>query len=515
MSQIDNASVESIEVDQLALAIPARRFKIKATLAYDQSFSLVDEFVLRFLRLCGDVSTDKLREFFGFSQRELFVTLLDLGERGLIKTNNDVVQLGARARAAFKDLGDEEPRIVAVEETDMNIAFEQIASTPLEKTPYRKGSLTGIMDLRSEDREQAARPSEEAIQAFKLHFSEISEAYLPQRQDLKRAYVYSVDEVTPKKPFRHELVLPVVLRTGGRPEASIDYSKLLNSRPRGSRNRLIARVSELIQTLESPQSTTREGFGFISEFDAGFITQIFSGNEPCQNGLLPWLTRVTLSEQQDYASDTLEFVGSLSMSKAYESLANFTSIIDSESNEANKSVFWLKPNLPLWGRSTAFRERLDRLAGIWGKSATRVLLVPSDDVTTTRDLKRAFQGTKEMPYGFDVALKLLGDTFPDTVEFIYRPGCWVAVAVYLAVTDNAPLVPVGFFSKNLEVLRSTDKALKRRLLPLTSQAQYIWTLGLFDKLQMNELFSRMLSSVFEIDLNGNEPVDSSGSILGI
>jgi hypothetical protein len=493
MQRLSDGTSEALEVDRIAIAIPARRFKIKATLAYDQSVPLVDEFILRFLRLCGDVSTNTLREFFGFSNRELFVTLLDLSERGLIETKNGSVQLGARGRAAFKDTGDDEPRIVAVQETDINVAFEQIASTPIERTPYRQASPTGVMELRSENRDRAARPSEEAIQSFKVHFAEIAEAYLPQRQDLKRAYVYSVDEVTPKRSFRHELVLPILLEANGKVEASVDYSKLLNSRPRGSRDRLVAQVSELLQTQQAPKSTPRQGFDFMSEFDTGLMSGIFSGNQPSKDNILQWLSRAENAGRAEPRSEVLEFVGSPSSTRVSAQITTMTAFGEGDVSQANKWIFWLKPNIPIWGRSSAFRETLDRFARTWGEDGTRVLLVPGEDPTPPRDQQRAFRGNKEMPSAFDLAIRLSRDTFPDVVELIYRPDCWVAVAVYMSISENAPRVPFGFVSANPQTIKAAGEAIRRRLLPFSGQSQYIWPLGQLTNDQMTELVSQMLS----------------------
>src|SRR3546814_2013459 len=70
-------------VDAIDFQIPCRRFTIKANVTRDRQMPVVDEFVLRLLRVVQRISGQRLAGYFGFTAREMESVLLELVERGL------------------------------------------------------------------------------------------------------------------------------------------------------------------------------------------------------------------------------------------------------------------------------------------------------------------------------------------------------------------------------------------------------------------------------------------------
>jgi hypothetical protein len=75
MSEVD---ISRLPIRPLGFNVPCRQFLIEAQVTRDKRMPVVDEFVLRVLRLCESLSIKRLGAFFGFSQMETQVVLADL-----------------------------------------------------------------------------------------------------------------------------------------------------------------------------------------------------------------------------------------------------------------------------------------------------------------------------------------------------------------------------------------------------------------------------------------------------
>jgi hypothetical protein len=59
-----------LTVSTYGFNVPCRRFLITANITRDKRFPVVDEFVLRVLKLCERVPVKRLGAYFGFSKAE-------------------------------------------------------------------------------------------------------------------------------------------------------------------------------------------------------------------------------------------------------------------------------------------------------------------------------------------------------------------------------------------------------------------------------------------------------------
>ncbi|MGP6191585.1 MAG: hypothetical protein ACLPSH_16275 [Vulcanimicrobiaceae bacterium] len=285
-------------MDWLALGLPARRFRIRATVAYDTTVPLVTEFVLRLLRIAGDLRVRTLQAYFGFSNRETLVLLRDLVEDGLAEYHGDYVQLGPKGRAAFQHGESDDPRIVAIEEVDPVVAFDRATACPLERTPYDQKGARALLVLPTKDRERAARLASEASRAFQVNFKELVGSQVRVRGAADRAYLYSVDEVAPRRPFTFELSLPVVLDSDTQATSRIDFSELYDKGLRGSRDELISLISEFMIGQLGSALDTQEALKMISAFDGGLLSR-FQTQQGGQFRLREWVAHVDHSRAED------------------------------------------------------------------------------------------------------------------------------------------------------------------------------------------------------------------------
>lgn len=82
--------------------IRCRRFLLRANVRRDRRLPVVDEFVLRALKMCEDVPARRLATYFGFTPTETGTVMADLKGAGLITLEGDTARLHLSARRAWR-----------------------------------------------------------------------------------------------------------------------------------------------------------------------------------------------------------------------------------------------------------------------------------------------------------------------------------------------------------------------------------------------------------------------------
>ena len=161
-------------VDRIALALPAQRFRVSATVARDARVPLVTEFVLRMLSVLDDVSVESLRRFFGFTGEEVVSLLTDLIRENLVVEHGGSVQLTSQGRALFRYGDKDHPQIVESSNIDRVIPFERVTFSPLDAAPYRAKVPRAVPILDIVDKSRAERPSRAVSAGFQHYFREVA-----------------------------------------------------------------------------------------------------------------------------------------------------------------------------------------------------------------------------------------------------------------------------------------------------------------------------------------------------
>ena len=117
----------AIVVDTLGFRVPCRSFYIRASVTRDRPLPVVDEFVLRLLRVCGQLTLDRLGDFFGFTRAEAERVVRDLVDRDLIVAEGNELRLSADAIALFRASADQEPRMIQIEPRTENVWIDLVS----------------------------------------------------------------------------------------------------------------------------------------------------------------------------------------------------------------------------------------------------------------------------------------------------------------------------------------------------------------------------------------------------
>ena len=128
---------------------------------------MVDEFVLRALKLCEKVSASRLAAYFGFSKAEMQTVFVDLQARTLIVIGEDEVSLHPSAQEMFRTSGSSVPTIMEVETWVNQIWFDLISKNMI--APQGLRNVRNLVELRPSTGRQDL-PENFAREAFQDNF---------------------------------------------------------------------------------------------------------------------------------------------------------------------------------------------------------------------------------------------------------------------------------------------------------------------------------------------------------
>jgi hypothetical protein len=185
---------DKLIVNTIDFLVPCRRFFIKANVTLDRQLPVVDEFVLRLLRISEQISVKRLRRFFGFSEAEVEATVLDLQERSLVAIDGAEIFLTPMGAELFKhEAADGAPRLTEIEVREESVWFELVSKNIMQASRYRL--LPNLIPLKEDPR---ARDLSQAYarEAFELNFRDYAWRFM-RHPEADRLSIYSVSDVLP------------------------------------------------------------------------------------------------------------------------------------------------------------------------------------------------------------------------------------------------------------------------------------------------------------------------------
>lgn len=150
--------------------IPCRRFLVTANITMDRRLPVVDEFILRILRLCERLPVRRIGAFFGLSPSEIETVVTDLMGRGLITVEDEAIALHASASEHFRGASEDGvPRIMEIETWFERIWFDLVSRNMM--TPERTRPSRNLIEIRPDDGAREL-PTAFARRAFEDNFAE-------------------------------------------------------------------------------------------------------------------------------------------------------------------------------------------------------------------------------------------------------------------------------------------------------------------------------------------------------
>jgi hypothetical protein len=447
------------EFNRITFGLPVETFRVDAYIALEERLPVVTEFVLRLVRICGQIPLPAFRNYFGFSDHEALAVVDSLSRQGLLDVLDDEISLSRFAVERFEEAGGEHPRFSKVELKKDTVTFDLISFTPLRS---KGGDLPSdnIFKLNAAD-EVLGESIERARAAYRQRYPEIASM----REDLKeKSYgVYSVENVESKR--RNYIPVPVAfaLDQEGQIERKIDETFERFAPPA-----LIQFVTEQV-TASIPKTLSIGVAGleeFIETFDLKLMSQYIIGKK---FDIAAYLTDVHVARSIKYSKGMDAVFGNLYLQENRERIISRIK----DRREGNRrhgkiltSLAWMTPDYPLWGRGDAFAESVSALSNeLCSEKSGDSLYVfahaeQGQETMVTNQLR--VPHLKELHFSRPSARD--GILMAGRLELMLYPTGFMVALCHLSLPSSAGLwVPIGFMSSLPKHLDTAHKLIRATL----------------------------------------------------
>lgn len=431
------------------LTLPCRSFLVEHKVAEVGKVSVTAEFLLRFVRTMGTCTEDAVQEFFGYNRREMAYVLNEVEEADYIRRVDGRLTLTTTGHTLFRP-GSDEPLIYEVERKTTRVGFDLISLAPAVKR-YLSYFEANLPELPLENQEQVSSATDRVPASFRRFFREFAPSVDPTAT--ARRSLYSIDTVSAKERFS-TIVRVRLVSSGLKPsQAEIDLSEWYSEYELADREAIARAIAVVIDRMAI---TSRE--------DDSEAYQLLVNLAP--EYLKEWTRRDGLSVQRFYRHaftgqgdvrvdrQTTPVVGNLFTPENARRLFDVASYGLRRTKQVAASIFWVVPQVPLWGSTVILSEVIDQLRD-------RVLRT-NHDLTTPQPVEAVAltvgRPERWLKEAFDHCHQSEVRVFPNGFEMLLVPGAFVAATVHAPIGQHSGLsVPLGFVSFDERVVaRATN-----------------------------------------------------------
>lgn len=432
-----------VRISTYGFNVPCRRFLVRANVSQDRRLPVVDEFVLRGLKLVESISLKRLSAFLGFSASEAEIVVEDLSARGLIVVSDDKVALHPAANELFRH-ADGLPRVVEIEQWVERVWFDLVSRNFI--APDRSRPSRNLLDLRG-DALARDLPASFARRAFEQNFAEFLRN-VRRVPHVDRFALYSVSDVEAEQfgsiviKGNEDLVFD--------PEPRLQPSLLSYGADNVARYReLSIALADAYRPLKGPEPSMAgmRDFGQMlgDTFVAGATNDLghFDFSAWQQATSQPSIFRQPLVGAS-YLDANIEYVVN-QLDKRFE-------ISDEKRIPKEVEIRWFRPGGSSWGASPDLQAALVTLRSVlrrrYPKVKVRTVLIVPQTMRreTTPRFRRVFNRAVVAPPG----------SLSPSVE-ILQIGSLAAAAFVRVALSAATSIPVGYAISHPEDVEKLSK----------------------------------------------------------
>lgn len=445
------ASIDHLYADILDVQVPCRRFFIKAQVTEDRQLPIVDEFVLRLVRITDRVSTDRLRRFFGFRDIELEAVLLGLVKSGLVAVEGDEVFLTPKASEMFQVVGpDGQPRLTEVDLWETDVWFDLVSRNMMRGVRYRPSHH--LLEL-TEDPQSRKLPESFARHAFEANFKDFAKR-IRKHPNADRLAIYAVSEVLPSGYGFQSVTVDVQFSLREAIEFKLAFPTLEENTLKFSA--LKSAVADTWKRLLDPQPST-EG---VSTYE-----RLTGDDRPRRlleiSDVREWTSLLHAGARTDarpifgatyLLGNTSAFCGAV-----------FDRLKAAAPSEGAHELIWFRPGGNSWGRSNRLVDALAEIRNAMRRADRQmgetILLVPRATPMSARKSCRKI---------FDHGILAPSGQLPADLEVILAPGLAACVIIHLPLGQHT--LPIGSIVTDPDLLRRVERRVSRE----RTDSQLLW-----------------------------------------
>jgi hypothetical protein len=437
----------AVPIASFGFNVPCRRFLITANITRDRRLPVVDEFILRLLKIADSLPIARLGNFFGFTPNEIVAALSDLQGRGLVELNDNDVELSPAAHELFLVGRGGAPEMLQVETWAHRIWFDLISKNMM--TPERKRPLENLIDLKPPALGKELL-SGFARTAFEGNFQEFLRKIARVNNPDKFA-LYSVSDVAPDR--YGSVVLSGTYELQLEPEPKI-LPRLLGVEP--SQRLKFRPLSEAMLEAVRRLSEAEPSLAGLTEFRRltadRSISRFINDNDSLR--LTDWLTH----------PENLSNVDRVPVFGASYLPRNVTTLVQAlerralerlkTQNPRQLHLRWYRPAGSSWGASRDLQEALATIAGTVKSSL-------SSDWSLATALAIPAAARKDAPRFqklFDRVLAAPSNHMASATEILSISGVAAMVFTQVEIAKGIA-IPVGWILVDLNDVARVDSAL--------------------------------------------------------
>jgi len=449
-----------IEFNTVSFGIPVETFKVSAYIAMEERLPVVTEFVLRLLRICNQLSINSLRDYFGFTDKEVLALTESLAKQGLIDIVEEEIKLTAYSIESFDETGDEYPRFAKVELKHQSITFDLISFTPLP-TPHGPLPSDNIVKFEAKE-EYVGNSIEQAKSAYRQKYPEI--AFMQKELREKSHGVYSVEDIESKR--RTYIPIPVSFSIDKQEQVTRSIDATFEQQaPRALVNFINEKVTDYIprSTLSLQQSGLDE---FVDIFSMQALKKYLIGKK---FALSSFLEDVVVAKNINMPNGITPIIGNLYLQRNRELIIKQVEKLRKVKQHHNRilcSLAWLFPDYPFWGRGESFAVTIREIRSVLEKPNIEddLFLFTSVDqgneVSTTNQYR--IQGLRELHFFNKHSSNafLMGGR----LELMLYPSSFAVALYHLPLSGNSGLwLPIGFISTTQQHIEIVHKLISQAM----------------------------------------------------
>ncbi|MHB1770582.1 MAG: hypothetical protein ACYCST_02355 [Acidimicrobiales bacterium] len=436
--------------------VPCRRFMLAAKVTRDRRMPLVDEFVLRALRVTEQLTVGRLAGFFGFSINEVQTVVADLVSRSLVTVSDEHIHLHSAAQEMFRTSRDGVPTVMEVESWVEVLWFDLISGSMIPNG-IRRG--TNFVDIKPPASHESVS-TDFARQAFEENFRD----YLMSKRKINDPDAFSLYAVTDVQPTQYGHVAIA----GSEELILFPHPKLQPSLPEveGNRAQRARKLTEAMRTaydaLRNPSFSAAAQGEYCRLTDSTSLQDAISSN-----GYLD-LERWQRLEYERRAEGVVPLIGAAYLERNRQLLRVLIEQSTSVEPSRELEVVWLRPSGSAWGASDDLRALLAEIrattrVGAGRRLAVRTtLVVPAAERTShPRRFKKLFEQGILAPPGY----------LPPALEVLLVRGRAAFVLVWVQLSESCG-VWVGRATNRPSDIAAIEDQL--RLAELTSNSKPLW-----------------------------------------
>lgn len=464
-SLIDEADDGPLRLGMHDFTLPCRNFVVEHKVAEVGKVSITAEFLLRLLKAVGRCTEEEAAAFFGYNRPEMSYVLNEVQQADFVVRSEGRLSLTATGHALFR-AGQDEPAIYEVERKTARVGFDLISLAPQERASLSLFEIK-LPELPIQDPKRVAIATDLVPLSFRRFYGEIAPRTDP--TTTVRRSLYSIDGVTAKERYS-ALVRVHVNSTGMRPTVGeIDLSDWRSEFERADRGAVATSAASMLEKLTiSKRSDDPEAYGLLIELAPEYLKEYTR-----RDGLaVERFYRYAYASHGEVRSDrpTVPLVGSVFTLENARRLFEVVTYALRRKRRPPEAIFWIVPQLPLWGSTTVLPDILDH-------AVSRIDSVNQDLLAKQSVVTVALTATKPdrwVSTAFKLNYCAERRVFPSGFEMVLAPGIFTAALVHAPVGAQSGLaVPLGIVSFDENVVARATALLERVLMAYRPKDQLI------------------------------------------